>query len=218
MLTRDCAIIEIKRLKKDGSIHAQPIRQVAEALLRGELVVLPVDNIYAVAGLASPETEKRISRAIGRSKRRYVRIISSFKMLDDLAVYGKADYDFLNRIWPGETTVILRKKTLAPNETIGVRFPRSKFLISIIEAVGSPLIYGYLYRGFGRSPLFRRVDILKGFKESVGLMLIIDELCKKHPLPSLIDISTHDLRIVREGKVPAEEIKSLFFLSEDETE
>ncbi len=211
-------IIDIKRLKKDGSIHAQPIRQVAEELLQGNLVVLPVDNVYAVAGLASPETEKRISRAIGRSKRRYVRIISS-KMLDDLAVFNKADYDFLNRIWPGETTVIFRRKnTLDPNGTIGIRYPHSRFIVSIIEAVGSPLIYGYLYRGFGRSPLFRRLDILKGYKNSVDLMLIIDELCKRHPLPSLIDISTHDLRIVREGKVSAEEIKSLFFLSEDEAE
>jgi tRNA threonylcarbamoyl adenosine modification protein (Sua5/YciO/YrdC/YwlC family) len=206
--------INIKRLKKDGSINPVVLRQTAEALRNGDLVILPVDNIYAVVGIDTPEMERRVARASGRQKKSFVRLISSYRMLDELASFSKNDYDFLNRIWPGETTVICRKKNaLSARETIAVRFPRSRFMLSIIEEVDSPLIFANLYRSANRTCVYRKHEIIHTFGDSADLVLVIEELCRKHPFSSVIDISEASLRIVREGKVSAEEIKSLYFLS-----
>ncbi len=218
MPIKSSEFIHIKRLKKDGSINQGIIKQVAAALRSGETAVLPVDNIYAIAGLATPEMEKRISRATGRTKKSYVRLISSYRMLDELAWFSKSDYDFLNRIWPGEITVVFRKKqAISPDETIAVRFPKSKFLLAIIEEVESPIIVSNLYKPAGKNTLYRKNEILNTCRDSADLILIIEELCRKHPLTSVIDISSSTLRIIKEGKVSAEEIKSLFFLSVSDT-
>jgi tRNA A37 threonylcarbamoyladenosine synthetase subunit TsaC/SUA5/YrdC len=219
MQLRETESIVIKKLKKDGSLPDEIIDRMSESLRANSLVLLPVDNIYAIAALASPENEKRISRSIKNPRKRYVRLISSFRMLDDMAVLTKNDYDFLNRIWPDEITVIMKRKNAErPGETIGVRFPRSKFLQSIIAAVDAPLIFSHLYRSFTKSALYKRVDLEKAGRGHVDRVLLVEELCRKHPPATIIDISGQSISIVRAGRVSVEEIKSLFFLRKNEGE
>ncbi|RPI91746.1 MAG: hypothetical protein EHM32_10215, partial [Spirochaetales bacterium] len=136
MQSKETDTIFIKKLKKDGSLPDDVIGRVTESFRANSMVLLPVDNIYAIAAIASSENEKRISRSVKNPHKLYVRLISSFRMLDDMASLSKNDYDFLNRVWPDEITVILKRKNAErPGDTIGVRFPRSRFLQSIITAV-----------------------------------------------------------------------------------
>jgi tRNA threonylcarbamoyl adenosine modification protein (Sua5/YciO/YrdC/YwlC family) len=207
------SVINIKRLKKDGSVSDAIIKRISACLKDGRIVIMPVDNIYAAVALAAPDMEKKLSKTLRRVKKRFVRLISSFKMLDDLALFNKNDYDFLNRIWPGEVTVIFRRKQSPDaHDTMAVRYPRSKFLLSLINELERPLIFANLYKGITRAQVYRKNDIISSFKDSADLILVVDELCRRHPACSLIDISGLSLRILREGKVPSEEIKSLYFL------
>lgn len=219
MQSKGTDILYLKKLKKDGSLPDDIIAVLAQALKANELVLLPVDNIYAIVAVASPENEKRISRAIRDPRKRYVRLISSFRMLDDMAVLTKNDYDFLNRIWPDEITVIMRRKDVrGEGGTIGVRFPKSKYLQSIIAQVDSPLIFSHLYRNFSRSALYKRSDLEKACMGRVQKALVVEELCKKHPPATIIDISGSTISVIRAGRVSVEEIKSLFFLRKTEDE
>ncbi len=219
MQSKATEIIFIKKLKKDGSLPDDIIARMVESLRANALVLLPVDNIYAIAAIASPANEKSISQSIKNPRKRYVRLISSFRMLDDMAVLTKNDYDFLNRVWPDEITVIMKRKNAElSGETIGVRFPKSKFLQSIITAVDAPIIFSHLYRSFTRSALYKRADLETVCRGQVDRALIVEELCKKHPQATIIDISGRSIAVVRTGRVSAEEIKSLFFLRKTEEE
>lgn len=216
MHTKESELIIIKKLKKDGSINDEAIKSVSDCILRGEVAILPVDNIYAAVGIVSPKTEEKMIRILKIHKKKFGRLISSFKMLVDLAVYSKTDYDFLNRIWPGEIMVILKKKDyISTKDTIAIRFPRSKYMQSIIGNVDAPLIFSNLYSGITKSPQYKKNNIINIYKDRADLILIIDELCRSHPLTSLIDISESKLNILRGGKVSADEIKSLYFLGRD---
>ncbi len=219
MQYRETDTIFIKKLKKDGSLPDDVTARITESLRANALVLLPVDNIYAISAVASPENEKRISLSIKNPRKRYVRLISSFRMLDGMASLSKNDYDFLNRVWPDEITVILKRKNAETvGETIGVRFPRSRFLQSIITAVDSPLIFSHLYRAFTKRALYKRADLEKACRGNVDRALIVEELCRKHPPATIIDISGQDISVVRAGRVSIEEIKSLFFLRKSEDE
>ena len=140
-----------------------------------------------------------------------MKLISSYKMLNGLADYSKSDYDFLNRIWPGEVTVALKGSKIKKDHKEIIRFPKNKFSLDIIERADT-LIQSAIILSDKHEALYRKRDIIKYFKESVDLIVIVDELCKKHPLPTYIDIRNNALEILQEGKISAEEIKSLYFL------
>ena len=64
-----------------------------------------------------------------------------------------------------------------------------------------------------REMIFNEKDIPKKFRD-ICSVLVISEFNKNHSLPTLIDVSSEKLNIINEGRVSAEEIKSLYFLGD----
>jgi L-threonylcarbamoyladenylate synthase len=217
MQNNDADIIKIKKLRKDGSISSHIVEKISVSIRNKGIVVLPIDNVYGVIGISEPEVEKRMCRLLKVDETNFVRLISSFKMLNETACYTKFDYDFLNRVWPGEVNVILKYKKShnGKDKFITIRYPRNKFLQSVIDTVDSPLVVSKACNR-NNDLIYRKEDIINNFYNKVKLIVIIEELCKKHPVSTLIDISSGDLKILREGKVTSDEIKSLYFLGKDD--
>jgi tRNA A37 threonylcarbamoyladenosine synthetase subunit TsaC/SUA5/YrdC len=192
-------------MMKEGDLQAEIIDKVVTFLKNRSVIVLPIDNIFCIAGI-SPTAVKKISEKLSGLKVPEICLISSFKMLTDLAEYSKSDYDFMNRIWPGEIKVILKRNGTRSLKKITIRFPISKFILNILNQLEVPLYYSDV------PVYYRKRDIVSAYKNHVDLIVIINELCKKHTLPLVVDISEHSLKIINAGKVSTEEIKSLYFL------
>lgn len=206
-------IFNIKKLKKDGTIDPSISSRIASDIKEGKIVLMPVDMIYGLVALDTPQSRDSFTRITGEPEERFVRMISSFKMLDEVATIDKLAFDFLHRIWPGELIVFvenLRKK----GTQISVRMPKSRYQQEIIEHVGKPLMYA-TFPSSG-TPLYQKKDIIKMFEGKINTLLIIDEFCKEHTHPSVVDISAGTLTIIHEGKVSGDEIKSLYFLGKDD--
>jgi tRNA A37 threonylcarbamoyladenosine synthetase subunit TsaC/SUA5/YrdC len=208
-------ITTVKRLKKDGTIEISVSRKIAQMLGDGKMVLLPVDFIYGLVSIMDPFLMSTISKLTGGRDEDIVRMISSFKMLNEIADINKMEFDFLHRIWPGELIVYVRD-IKNKNTAIPVRMPKSKYQQEIIDYIGRPLAYSTLYNA-NRGIMYRKKDIIGLLDGKVDLLLIIEEFCKEHTLPSIVDISNGDLVIVNEGRISAEEIKSLYFLGKDDS-
>jgi tRNA A37 threonylcarbamoyladenosine synthetase subunit TsaC/SUA5/YrdC len=210
MRTREAEILAVKRLKKDGDLGDEIVERVVAALGNGAVAMLPVDNVYYFVGRSSGDIGKAVpGKKHGAGE--VVTLISSYKMLNDIAEYSKSYYDFLNRIWPGEVTVILKDLAHGNGRTVQIRYPRNRFLLNVIDRLDMP-VYGTAAATAEKETVYRKRDLVSLFRGTVDLIVIVDELCKKHPHASLIDISGEALMIVRAGKVSAEELKSLYFL------
>ncbi len=210
MRTKDAEILAVKRMKKDGDLGGDVVDRVVGVLREGHVAVIPVDNVYCIVGTSTGEVSKAAVRH-GAGGDEVVTLIASFKMLNGIAAYNKSDYDFLNRIWPGEVTVILNDLASSNGRKVQIRYPRNRFLLNVIERLDLP-VYGVTAATSEKETVYRKKDLVALFRDAVDLMVIVDELCKKHPQASLIDISGEALMIVRTGKVSADEIKSLYFL------
>jgi tRNA A37 threonylcarbamoyladenosine synthetase subunit TsaC/SUA5/YrdC len=208
-------IITVRKLKKDGNLDRAISQKVGDLLKNGDTILMPVDAIYGIVSVMESRSMSLISRVTLEKEENFVRMISSFKMLNDIAAINKMEFDFLHRIWPGELIVHVRDIRYK-NRSIPVRMPKSKYQQEIIEHVGQPLVYAALYKS-NHTIIYRKKDIITALDGKIGLMLIIEEFCKEHTLPSVVNISNGDLTIVNEGKVSAEEIKSLYFLGKDDS-
>ena len=204
------SIFDVKKLKKDGSITSSYIDEIIRTIRSGELFVMPVDSIYGIVGIKNEATADEMVQLTGDSSDNYEIIISNFKMLEAMALVDKFSYDFLKRVWPGEVIVQLKNRNCSYETNIFMRMPRHKYILDIINGVGEPLLYAPAKTSV-RKMIFNDRDIVRRYKNICSL-LIISEFNKNHTLPTLIDISCDRLDIINEGRVSADEIKSLYFL------
>jgi tRNA A37 threonylcarbamoyladenosine synthetase subunit TsaC/SUA5/YrdC len=205
-------IHDVKKLKKDGSIPPNCVETIIRSLKSGELIIMPIDSVYGIVGLKRDDIIDEIINMSGEEIDSIEIIISNFKMLEEMALVDKFVYNFLKRVWPGEVIVQLKNRGCSADANLYMRMPRHKYILDIVNGVGMPIVYMPV-RTSVRKMICNDKDIMKKFKD-ICSMLIISEFNKTHSLPTLIDVSCDKLNIINEGRVSAEEIKSLYFLGD----
>jgi tRNA A37 threonylcarbamoyladenosine synthetase subunit TsaC/SUA5/YrdC len=172
------------------------------------MVVLPVDGIYG--SVCVP----RRDNVIHDVKENNEIIASELSHIERYTVMSKKMYDFLKRVWPDEVTVILKMSGDA-DKSIRVRIPESVLSRTILESVGGILIFSPIQTDAGRQ-IYKRLDIEQLALENGHPVFIIDELCRKHQPPTVIDLRDGRLHLVRQGRVSIDELSSLYFLGSSE--
>jgi tRNA threonylcarbamoyl adenosine modification protein (Sua5/YciO/YrdC/YwlC family) len=205
-------IHDIKKLKKDGSIPPSCVDSIVRSLKSGELIIMPIDSVYGIIGLRRNDIINEIVSMTGENEENLEILISNFKMLEEMALVDKFSYNFLKRVWPGEVTVQLKNRMCKADCNLFMRMPKHKYILDIVNGVGMPVVYVPV-RTSVRKMIFNDKDILKRYKNTCSI-LVISEFNKNHSLPTLIDVSCDRLDIINEGRVSAEEIKSLYFLGD----
>ncbi|MBN1534980.1 MAG: Sua5/YciO/YrdC/YwlC family protein [Spirochaetes bacterium] len=208
-------VISIKKLKKDGSIDNDILNTVTAKLMDDRLVIAPIDFINGICCIDNRHNYDRLMRLQQGVNASITRLIASFKMLESYTVISKLEFDFLHRIWPGEMSVFLKEKD-HEEQRIPLRMPRGKMCQDMINAVEKPLLFSPLMKSQDHLQ-YHKSAIMNTYRDTVDCILIIEEFCKDHTLPTVLDISNGDLKILNEGRISSEEIKSLYFLGKDDS-
>ncbi|MDE3046039.1 MAG: threonylcarbamoyl-AMP synthase [Verrucomicrobiota bacterium] len=125
------------------------IDRAVSLLKAGEPVAIPTETVY---GLAAPifneEGVKKIFFLKGRpSDNPLIAHVTSLEMAEQVVDTSSPHFrPLVNRFWPGPLTLVLPKKERVPDivsgghSTLGVRMPKHKIALQLIEAVGEPLV------------------------------------------------------------------------------
>jgi tRNA threonylcarbamoyl adenosine modification protein (Sua5/YciO/YrdC/YwlC family) len=126
------------------------IKQVAECLLDGGVIIYPTDTVYGFGcDIFQPKAIERICRlkGIDPAKANLSFVCSD---LSDLSKYAKAistpQYRFIKAQIPGPFTFILTASKEVPKilkskkETIGLRIPDHKITHAIAQKLGHPIL------------------------------------------------------------------------------
>lgn len=121
------------------------------ALRKGGVIAYPTDTVYGLgADATNPKAIKKVYGIKGRDFRKPLSIaVASLSMMEK---YVKLDararrlIRSLNgkRLFPGPTTLLLKKKGLPSVLThgsplVGIRIPKSRICISIVKKLGRPI-------------------------------------------------------------------------------
>ncbi len=195
------------------------IRAARGALARGELVVTPTDTVYGLAADAfKPEAVRRLVAAKGRTLASPPPVlIPGVATLDALAERVPDEVRALVEAhWPGPLTVILAARTGLDwdlgetNGTVALRIPDDPIAIELLKETG-PLACSSANLT-GRPPAETAPAALEMLGDSVSVYL--DGGPRGTVSSTIVDatgLSTADgkLRILREGVIPAEEIRRI---------
>jgi len=189
------------------------IQQALDVLNKGGLVAFPTDTVYGVGALVfDGEAVESIYAAKDRPVEKAIPVLMADSK--DIEIVGMdipdIAYKLASRFWPGPLTCIIPKKPTIPESvsvtsTIGVRVPDHEVARALLRAAGPMAVTSANISG-QPSPSTAE-EVLAQLGERIDL--IMDGGKTPGGVPStLVDCTSDELKILREGPISLEEIKS----------
>ena len=191
------------------------IIRALENLQRGELVAFPTDTVYGVGALAF---DNKAVESIYTAKDRPIEkaipiLIGDMDDLDEIAMdIPKFAGILAARFWPGPLTILVPKKPRLPEaisstSTVGVRVPDHDIARALLRAAG-PMAVTSANLSDRASPTTAE-EVFAQLNGRIGL--IIDGGKTPGGIPStLVDCTGDEIRVLREGPITEEELRSAF--------
>ncbi len=128
--------------------NERTVRQVADILRGGGVIVYPTDTVYALGcALDQPKAIERLRTIRGGKDSTEMSIVCS--EIGEVAEYAKVDnlvFKLLKRNLPGPFTFILpassriSDKVMIGRKTVGVRIPDNSIAQAVVRELGMPLV------------------------------------------------------------------------------
>lgn len=160
--------------------QARLIRQAAEIIRGGGLVVFPTDSAYALAGhTGDAAVLERIRRIRGVDDRHHFTLLC--RDLSEISTYARVDntqYRLLKATTPGPYTFILEgtrelpRRLLHPKrKTIGLRVPQHAVVSALLAELDEPLLSSTLIMPGEDLPLTDADEIRERLEKLVDLVI-----------------------------------------------
>jgi len=200
------------------------LKIAVENIIEGKIIAFPTNSVYGIGG--SPLNLNVVNKLYDikfRDKAKgFLLLVSDFEEALKIAEFNELAKKLVKQYWPGQLTLILKKKdsSIIPPEitafkdTIGLRVPENSIILNILKLLkkeghlGS--IIGTSANYSGEPPCISGDEVVKKILSPIDL--ILDGGKSKSRLPTtIVDCTTVELKFLRIGKIPEEEI--LEFLS-----
>lgn len=182
------------------------IRQAAERLGAGGVIIYPTDSSYALGcGLGDKAAAERI-RSIRQTDRHH-NFTLVCRDLAEIATYAKVDnrrYRLLKAATPGAFTFILQATHEVPRrlqhprrKTIGIRVPDNMIVRALLAELGEPIMSCTLILPGDDWPLANAEEIVERLGNTVDL-IIDGGACQNEPT-TVIDLTGDAPELIRQG-------------------
>jgi tRNA threonylcarbamoyl adenosine modification protein (Sua5/YciO/YrdC/YwlC family) len=187
--------------------QARLLRQAANIILEGGLVVYPTDSGYALGcALGNKSALARIRHLRQLDKNHNMTLVC--RDLSQIAIYARvsnAIFRLLKAFTPGSYTFILNATNEVPRlmlhprrKTLGLRVPEHTIALALLECLDAPLMSTTLILPGATAPLSEPASIRDLLGNQIDLM-IDGGHCDQQPT-TVIDLTSDYPSILREGR------------------
>ena len=196
------------------SFNAKSLKKTIKSLKQGNLVGLPTETVYGLAGNAySGKAVKKIFKLKKRPKKNPLIVhYNNYKEANKDVILDKNFFKLYEKFCPGPLTFILKKNTkskinslvTANLNTVAIRFPSNRIVKTILKLLNFPLAMPSANIASGVSPVSAQ-DVFEDFKKK--LKIIINGGKSKIGIESTVIDLTGKPKILRPGIISSNEIK-----------
>ena len=183
------------------------IKQAADRIRKGEVVVYPTDVAYAVGcALENKRGLERIARLRQLDEKHQYTILC--RDLSELATYAKVEnwaYRLIRSHTPGPYTFILKATNEVPRrlmhakkKTLGLRVPDNPVAQALLEELGEPIMSTTLQMPGEAYPLIDPAEIFERIGSQVDL--ILDGGWGDMETSTVVDLEGDVPVVIRQGK------------------
>ncbi len=191
------------------------IRAAVEIIKKGGVIIYPTDTVYAIG--CDIHNQKAVEKVCRLKNIQPGKINLSFMCQDlsHISEYTKAlptnVFKLMKQVLPGPYTFILNASNNVPNilhtkkKTIGIRVPDHKIIHLLIEELGNPILSTSIKNEdevleYTTDP----EEIYERYKNFVDV--IIDGGFGGNEASTILDCTTSEVEVVREGKGSVEDL------------
>ena len=191
----------------------EKLSQASELLKAGQLVAVPTETVYGLAGNGLDETAvEQIYEVKGRPQVKPL----SLMVPDALAMerccreVPPQAHALAKHFWPGPLTIVLRSKDLVPaivrarGETVGLRCPDHPMTLELLRLSGIPFAAPSANPSGEPSP--KTAEEVEAYFDGKIAAIVDGGPCGLGKESTILDMSQRPFRILRQGALPAEKI------------
>lgn len=190
-------------------------RLAADAVQRGEIVVLPTDTVYGVAADAfNPAAVAKVLAAKGRGRAMPPPVlVPSLRTLDGLATdVSVAAHELVAAFWPGPLTLVCRAQPSLEWDlgdtggTVALRMPLHRTALAVLELTG-PLAVTSANRT-GEPPATTCDEAVEQLGEAVSVYLDGGPSLTS-TASTIVDVTGRAPRVLRHGELSVERLRAV---------
>lgn len=190
------------------------IEKLVEILKNEGVIAVPTDTVYGLCASAnSPKVIKKLELVKERLPNKSFPIMcGDTKQIKEIGIVTEKIEKLINTFMPGPITLILKKSERIPNfinkgsSEIGVRMATTEELQKVIELLGVPVFMTSANKS-GENPCETIEEIEKKLP---GIDAILEGAISFGQASTIVDCTSEDFKILREGPIKLEEIEKLY--------
>lgn len=187
-------------------LRADQMDILVQDLHHDGVVAFPTDTVY---GLAVRSTSKIAIQKLTQAKNRpqdkpYPLLVSSLTQIESYAQLTHRDRALIQQWMPGSVTFVFRKRPdittgyFSESTTIAFRMPNDLWIKTLVEKMGEPLLLTSA-NITGEPASINSDDVLASLKSRIDA--VIEGKTGGGPPSTIIDASTPQLKLIREGEI-----------------
>ena len=191
----------------------EQIEELAQILKNDGVISVPTDTVYGLCSrMYSKNAREKIMHIKERPSSKSLPIMcADEEQIKSIAIVGEREEKIINSFMPGPITLVLLKGPNLPeyvNEgsvEIGIRMATSEPLKRLIKELGEPICMTSANKS-GKPACTTSEEVEKVFPELDGIMVgnvIFGESS------TIVDCTSNELKIQREGPISIEQIKEV---------
>jgi L-threonylcarbamoyladenylate synthase len=196
------------------------IKDGAECLKRGGIVVFPTDTVFGVGcRIGDLDAIKRLYEIRRREAGKPTLVlVSNFTDAKKFGLFESYARKLAEKFWPGPLTLVVEAKETVPNfirgknNTVGIRQPKFKQVEDLLGLVGEPILAPSAnFAGHTPPKKFDEID-----KRLLNLVDYIIELkCGGEKPSTIVEVTKKTHRIIRTGAVSKERLEESLILNRE---
>lgn len=197
-------------------IEDEKIKDSAQTLKNGGIVVFPTETVYGIgANIWDEVAVKRLYEVKQRPFSKPISLlVSSIDMINEVAKdITELEYALMKEFFPGPFTIILKKKDIVPNivtanlDTVGIRLPANEIALRLIKYAEIPIATTSSNIS-GKPSVTNLGDVMSEFEGKVDCFIDggPSEIGVASTIVQVIDGKVH---ILREGSISKAQIDKI---------
>jgi L-threonylcarbamoyladenylate synthase len=186
------------------------LEHAAKLIAKGGVIVCPTDTGYAFSANAlDVRAVTRVFQLKGRAFSNPIHIaVGSIEEAADYAQVNEVARCLAAHYLPGALTLVLKKKETVPSllvanlNTVGIRIPNNKIMLSLVAKVGKPLTTTSANIS-GKPTPYSVEEIVAQLGDGIeNLALILDQgPLPQRDLSTIVDLSISPPQLIRQGRL-----------------